>query len=636
MLGKQATTRWAVQAALGLVLAWPGARPSAAQDQDFQLSAPRMQPSEQRRPNFLQRPLDSAPPSPPVPDPSLDDSPPFLVTPFDQPTGFAGPSSVEPREDQSSSHFLPVEDRWRVGFPLWDRYDKGHPCLNDYPYVLGQLLDPYNLNVLKGDYPIVGQHTFLDITATNFTFTEVRQLPTPTTPFESTSRPFQEEFFGRPNQLFFTNCLQVSFDLFHGDAAFKPVDWRVKLTPVFNVNYIDVNELAVVNPNVLDGRIRARTFSTLQEYFAEAKLTDLSPDYDFMSLRVGSQPFVSDFRGFLFADINRAIRLFGTQFSNRDQFNLIYFRQAEKDTNSALNTFRDRGQNIAIANYYRQDFIWPGYTAQVSLHYNNDPSSFFFDKNDFLVRPAAMGVFQPHNLNVGYVGWAGDGHINRYNVTHQLYWAFGHDGLNPLANRPQEISAWMGAIELSYDRDWARFRTSFFYASGDDNVNNSHGCGFDTILDNPNFVGGEFSYWQRQAIGLFSVNLTNRGSLLADLRSSKIQGQSNFVNPGIQILNFGIDMDLTPKLKWINNLNSLWFGQVNPLQVFVFQQRMRRYIGEDISTGIEYRPLLNNNIILVMGLSGLAPGEGFEDLYDKLMRKAPPLVAGFMSLELTY
>ena len=110
-------------------------------------------------------------------------------------------------------------------------------------------------------------------------------------------------------------------------------------------------------------------------------------------MRAGTQPFNADFRGFLFSDMNRAIRLFGTKFSNRDQFNLVYFRQWEKDTNTGLNTFNDRRQNLVFTNYYRQDFIFPGYTAQVSLNYDNDPASLKFDKNRFLVRPDAVGRF---------------------------------------------------------------------------------------------------------------------------------------------------------------------------------------------------------------------------------------------------
>src|SRR5208283_538293 len=89
------------------------------------------------------------------------------------------------------------------------------------------------------------------------------------------------------------------------------------------------SELAQTSPNVLQGATRTREFWALQEAFFELKLADLGPDYDFVSVRAGTQPFISDFRGFLFSDFNRAIRLFGTRFSNRDQFNLAYFRQWE-------------------------------------------------------------------------------------------------------------------------------------------------------------------------------------------------------------------------------------------------------------------------------------------------------------------
>ena len=115
----------------------------------------------------------------------------------------------------------------------------------------------------------------------------------------------------------------------------------------------------------------------LEQWFAEVKLADLSPDYDFVSLRLGSQPFTSDFRGFIFDDTNRGVRLFGTRASNQDQFNVVYFDQQEKNTDSDLNTFNDRGQQVLIANYYRQDFIWPGYTTQFSFHYDHDDRDAF-------------------------------------------------------------------------------------------------------------------------------------------------------------------------------------------------------------------------------------------------------------------
>ena len=197
-----------------------------------------------------------------------------------------------------------------------------------------------------------------------------------------------------PTNSFFTQFNSVSYELFHGDAAFKPKDWAIKFTPVFNVNNLALSELGVTNPNVLSGTTRNRTFFAVQELFAEYKLSDLSPNYDFASVRVGNQFFTSDFRGFIFSDVNRAVRLFGTRNGNRDQFNLVYFRQWEKDTNSGLNSFHDRNQNVIIANYYRQDFLIPGYTVQTSLHYNHDSPTFKINKNRQLVRPDGDGIFQ--------------------------------------------------------------------------------------------------------------------------------------------------------------------------------------------------------------------------------------------------
>ena len=560
----------------------------------------------------------------------------FVETPKEPPLGYTGHSSVTPSVE-SDGNWVPVEDRWRLGFPSWDRYDKNHPPVLDYPFALGNILNPYTQNVLKGDYPIIGQHTFLNITATLHLEIDPQQTPIGTTPFESTTRPHREEFFGSPNLQLQNDFVRLNLDLFHGDTGYKPTDWRILIAPVFDYNQVNVDELAVINPDVRKGTQRERTFFAIEDYFVELKLADLSPYYDFVSARVGSQLFSSDFRGFLFEDTNRAARIFGTLNANRDQFNLIFFRQAEKDTDSGLNTMTDRGQNILIANYYHQDFLVPGYTIQGSMHYNHDPDSFKFDKNNNLVRPDPTGVFQQHTLDIGYAGFAGDGHIGKYNITHQTYFEFGHDTLNPIANKAQDISAWMNAIELSYDRDWARFRTSFFYSTGDHNPNNSHATGFDSIQDAPNFAGTEFSYWGREPIKLFGVNLKQADSLIPDLRSSKIQGQSNSVNPGLLLFNLGVDLDITPKLKMINNVNWMWFDNTASLRQYTFDGNIDYTIGTDISTGFEYRPLLSNNIVMKFSLATLIPGSGFKSLYaEKSTGTVNPLLAGFVEMNFMY
>jgi hypothetical protein len=602
--------------------------------EDSQVAEGSQQPSILRDPALDRRQQDFVP----LPQTVEDHYMPPLLWPVDPPLGYTGPSSIAPRDAQTNSHFVPMEDRWRIGLPAWDRYDRGHPLLDEYPYAEGAWYDPYHQNVLKGDYPILGQHNFLNVTATENLILEGRQVPTPNTPFESTPDPNSEEFFGDPDQFFLNNNLILSVDWVHGDGAFKPADWRIKLTQIFNANHLVADELAVVNPDVRRGTARGRFDYALEEWFFETKLADLSPDYDFLSVRAGSQQFVSDFRGFIFADTNRMVRLFGNRLANRDQFNVIWTDQTEKDTNSGLNTFDDRHQNTIIVNYYRQDFIWPGYTAQLSYHYNHDEASFKFDDNDFLVRPDPAGVFAPHEINAHYLGWTGDGHINRFNISHAFYWVLGKDELNPIAGEPQNINAQMAAAELSYDRDWMRFRTSYFFASGDSDVRfgNREATGFDTIFDNPNFAGGQFSYWNRQQIKLFGVNLVQRLSLVPDLRSSKIQGQSNFVNPGLQLLNFGADADLTPRTKVISNANFLWFNQTEVLEVFTFQNDINTFIGADLSIGAEYRPLLNNNIIVIGGVSCLIPGGGFRDLYNPLVGKVDTLVAGFLDVAFTY
>ena len=85
----------------------------------------------------------------------------------------------------------------------------------------------------------------------------------------------------------------------------------------------------------------------------------------------------------------------------------------EKDTNSGLNRFDTRHQNVYVANIFRQDFIRKGYTIQGSLHYNDDRRSVKFDRNGFLVRPALIGDVRPHAMKVGYLGFSGDGHLGR-------------------------------------------------------------------------------------------------------------------------------------------------------------------------------------------------------------------------------
>jgi hypothetical protein len=510
-----------------------------------------------------------------------------------------------------SKVFVEMPDRWEIPMPAWSRY--GRP--GEYPYVHRSRWDPFDRNKLKGDEPLFDQQIFFTFTGTSDTDLDGRRVPTPSG--VSTAQPGTPGFFGKGGQFALSQMFRFSFDLFHGDASFRPVDWRIRITPAVNVNYLAVRELGVVNIDVRDGTTRLDAHVGLQEAFVEVKLADLSPNYDFVSVRAGIQRFNSDFRGFLFVEEQPGVRVFGTLRSSRWQYNAAYFQFLEKDTNSGLNTFSPRHQQVILANFYHQDFLRPGYTAQVSVHYNKDDASMHFDDNDFLVRPAPIGSVRPHNIRVAYIGWTGDGHFGRVNVTHAFYQALGTDDFNPIAGRPVTIDAQMAAGEASVDRDWMRFKVSAFYASGDGNPRDGHARGFDTIVDSPEFAGGIFSLWDREGIRLTDagVNLTQPDSLIPSLRPNKEEGQANFVNPGIFLANAGADFNLTPKLKSLVNVNYLRFMHTQPLELLLFQAPIRDSIGVDYSIGFEYRPPLSENIVIRGGVSALSPGQGFADIY---------------------
>ncbi|MGZ8846315.1 MAG: carboxypeptidase-like regulatory domain-containing protein [Pyrinomonadaceae bacterium] len=558
-----------------------------------------------------------------------------IVTSSRNPLGAAGPTTVK-SAPQTQPDRREVRDRWRIGFPEYDRYgDKGARG-RDIPFKKGRWYDPYDQNKLKGDYPIIGNRTFLILSAVSSTATELSRTPKPSD--VSSAQPGAAEFFGRPEALSLNQIFQFTFEIFHGDSTYKPRDWAIKISPTFSLpNYLNARETGVVNIDVRRGTNRTDTQVSLEEAFAEVKLKDVNENFDFVSARVGIQPFVSDFRGFIFSDNNLGARVFGSFANNRYQYNAAYFAQLEKDTNSGLNRFDRRQQNVYVANIFRQDFIRKGYTLQASALYNDDRRSRKFDRNGFLVRPALIGDVRPHSIKVGYVGINGDGHIGKLNLTNSYYYAFGRDDQNPIAGKPVHVSTNMAAVELSVDRDYLRFRGSFFWAQGDKNPTDSQANGFDAIFDDPNFVGGQFSFWNRNGIRLTQtgVGLVQPNSLLPSLRSSKIEGQANFVNPGIYIYNAGVDVEVTQRLKAIFNVNYLRFHRTESLEYVLFQNSIRHEIGWDYSIGVAYRPFLINNITMTFGAATLKPGRGFRDIYTNANNDCPANLREFCTADNT-
>ncbi len=515
-----------------------------------------------------------------------------------------------PDINSSASDFVSVPNRWNQ-------------------FYVGKWYDPYNQNILKGDLPVFGapgHEWFLELSLISDTLFERRKLPIGVG-FASTDNSQSTDVFGNGLQTVVAETLVPSFALIRGNTTFKPPELEFRLVPAMSFNHADIDETGALRIDPARGTKRDDFHLGFQELFVDYHITNLSERYDFVSARVGIQNFTSDFRGFIYSDQQPGVRLFGNFDNNKYQYNLAYFSRLDKDTNSGLNTmFTDRHEDVFVVNAYRQDLLALGHQVQGTLLYRADTAGNYgdhYDQNGFLVRPSAIGDERAKNIYSTYVGLNSDGHIERINITSAIYYAFGSESHNPIAERSTDIRAGMGAVELSYDVDWIRFRASGFYASGDSDPFDGQAEGFDAVFDNPNFAGGELSFWQRQGIpfvGGGGVNLVNRLSLLPNLRSGKEEGQSNFVNPGLRLLNLGMDFELTPRLKLITNATYLQFDETAVLETLRQDGSIGRDIGYDLSAGGLYRPFLNNNVQFRFGASILLPDEGVENLFgDKVL-----------------
>lgn len=523
-------------------------------------------------------------------------------------------SRVE-KADYLDYEVIPIPDRWRLA--------------NTLGMVEPRWWDPYHQNTLKADRPIFGtQDWFVDLQLVSDTTVEPRRIPTPVGA-QVNAEPNSLDIFARGDQLSVVQNFITSATLVKGDTVFRPPSLRFRFTGVGNVNYTKVDAVGVLDINPLRGKTRTDGFFGVQELFAEALLDVHSSRFDFDSLRVGVQPFSSDFRGFLFKDEALGVRLFGTFGGNRLEYNVAYFRRLDKDTNSGLNKISDlRKDDVFLANVYYQDFPLLGFTTQAVVAYNRNREggdARQFDSNGFLVRPSPIGDQRPHDYDVAYFGLNGDGHLERLNLTYSLYYAAGRDDRNPIAGRGQDIQAFFAALEASFDIDWVRLKAFGLYASGDDDPYDGKATGFDAIFENPNFAGADTAFWQRQAIPVIfasGVVLSGRNALLPSLRTSKAQGQSNFVNPGLTLAGVGADIEILPGLRFSPNFTWLRFNHTQPLEALRNQQ-VRNEIGWDLSAAIVYRPLFIENIVFRAAGAVLIPGQGTRDLFDADSNMSP-------------
>lgn len=504
--------------------------------------------------------------------------------------------------------YVTVPDRWRIVESIG---------VNERWY------DPYNQSTWKGDRPIFGtQDWFLNVNAVWDTTVEPRRVPVPAGIANPQGQPL--DIFGSGDQLIVNQNWIGSFSFINGNQTFRPPDWEFRVTGIANINYVKTDEIGLVYAKPSKGDDRFDYWFSLTDLWVEKHLWNKSDRYDFDAIRVGIQPFTSDFRGFLFQDAALGARLFGTFRNNRIQYNVGWFRQIEKEINSGLPQVLDlREDDIFVGNVYYQDFPTLGFTTQLIAAYNRNREgneSIQRDDNGFQQRPAPFGQDRKKNYDIVYLGLNGDGHIDRVNLSYSFYWAGGEERPNLVrpTGKSSKVSAFFAALEASMDFDWYRLKAFGLFGSGDDDVADDHSAGFDAIFENPNFAGADTSYWVRQNVPFIfggGVALSQRNAILNNLRTSKEQGQSNFVNPGIGLVGVGADFDVLPQLRVIGNFSWLNFIHTESLEVLRQQAGIDNEIGWDLSVSLLYRPMFIENVVLRGSAAFLIPGKGFKDLY---------------------
>jgi hypothetical protein len=517
-----------------------------------------------------------------------DDSEQYIIPPDDDtPLGWIRDPFESP-SDLIGSDFFPVRDRYRLGFPYWDRFEYNNLPFQErirygvpasapqrvFGYSLFGLDFAYNTNWLKGDVPIrSGGDVFLETTFLSESFIQVRRKPVNVTG--------DDEDVQRRQRFFLTT------DLFKDDNSFTLSPWFIRVTQ--GLEYRDQTDQGVS----LDDH-------AFQELFLDLQLGVVSEYYDTMDLRIGRQLFVSDFRGFLYSDFNDMVRWFGTWDENLWQWNVVVMNATQQDAVSQfLRTHERREQTMVAADVFRRDYPVLGFNLYGGLFYTHD---YFKQTVDaFFVQLAAEGV------------------VGEYEISAAFIQALGHDSANPIAGRAVDVNAQFAALEITRPTDWYVPRFSVLYASGDGNPTDGTGRGFDAIFDNPDFGGANFAYLNREQMNARGLRLSNFNSFLPNLRT-KAFDPSNFVNPGILVLTAGIDTVLTTRATAFFNYNWYRFNEPAALEEGVRLRNgglnldVRHFIGADYTIGVVYKPVIIDNLVFTFGTTLFVPGTGLTDL----------------------
>jgi len=345
--------------------------------------------------------------------------------------------------------------------------------------------NPYQQNPLKADFPVFGDRGFFELFAI----------------LNSNAKQRQDVGAADSNDFEKGNLL-LGFEIKRDEDTFQPSPLKFRLLGNFQTDH---------NGAISDSNQDA----ALQEAVVQVKLFEIGHDYDLSFFEGGLRPFKSDFNGIILNDNVTVAHVFGEMRRSLWKYNVGAAATMKKDPKSGLITFDSEvdstDQKIGFLTVVREDVV-PGWTAEMSLHYNTD------------TRAA--------DLNVGYAGVAFSGHVGRLVFQPAFYFASGTDDLNPLTGQKEDVSAYLGMLDFRFPRDFITYRAGLLYASGDGDLNDGKAEGFDSIVDTINLFGGPASFFVGEKITVDGRTLVNANSALPSCPPSGRAADRTSSTPG--------------------------------------------------------------------------------------------------------
>jgi hypothetical protein len=476
----------------------------------------------------------------------------------------------------------------------------GHPEYSFNPF------DPYHQNTLKADYPMAGDW-FIQVNALNTDVYKSRSNLDFRNIFPS------QKFFSHNN--FFNENVFYGFELRHHADVFVPSNFKLHIDGVFDhkQNANAVNETTADNAHVFDA-------------FVDIHLFDSGKDnFDLTFLRAGIQAFQSDFHGLIFNDEGLGGRIFGEFKKNRIRYDIVGLKLFQKNAVSGFIDFsKPSRHDVGIFRFTYEDFLVKGWNSEWSVHFNYDP-------RDIIATGHVAG------LNTVYFGNTMNGHLGRWIFNPAVYGVAGKAD-HVVAGNPvrHDVLAWMGLADLEYPLDFVKFRLGYSYVSGDSNPNDNTDHGFDSISDAVQLFGGPISYFVGENIKFGAGDLVRANSFLPSFRNGN--QQANYVNPGLQLMNAGMDVTFSPRIQMALNGNYTRFNDIGSFPTnagATTANILHKDGGIEGNAFIRIKPFLhqiNQNVILDLGVSALHPLQGLQDMFQS----DKTVYSTFVALRLVY